>query len=122
MSHRPNGLGRKTYSEIAFRPIEFRAQPADNVSMNISDHAKRQAASRLIPVEDVVSIALERMAGERAESWAILVGFTEDGFRGFSNGDVVWAIVRGDALATVMYRRQDQPSTPTAFGVERVVA
>lgn len=92
-----------------------------NGSMNITGHAERQAATRGIDVAEVVSIALERMAGQRADSWAILVGYAE-GFRGFSNGDVVWAIVRGDTLATVMFRRSDQPSTPAAFGVERVVA
>jgi hypothetical protein len=90
--------------------------------MNITGHAKRQAASRGIDSAEVVSIVLERIAGKgSASSWAVLVGYAE-GFRGFSNGDVVWAIVRGNTLCTVMYRRQDQPSTPAAFEVKRVVA
>jgi hypothetical protein len=89
--------------------------------MNTTDHAARAASSRGIPIADVVSIALERIGTQRARSWAVLVGYAE-GFRGASNGDVVWAIVRGDALATVMFRRSDQPSTPAAFDVERVIA
>jgi len=89
--------------------------------MNITEHASRAATTRGIPIADVVSIALERIGTRRAASWAVLVGYAE-GFRGFSNGDVVWAIVRGDTLATVMFRRSDQPSTPAAFDVEGVIA
>lgn len=89
--------------------------------LKVSAHAGRQAAVRGIDTADVVSIVDERVPERQRASYAVLVGYT-DGFRGFSNGDVVWAIVRGDLLTTVMFRRDDQPSTPAAFGVERVVA
>lgn len=96
-----------------------------NGPMNITEHAKRQAGIRGVDVHEVVSICLERIGREtdgRARSYAVLVGYVDDGFRGFSNGDVVWGIVRGGELRTVMFRRSSQPSTPTALDVERVVA
>ncbi len=102
--------------------LKVPAQRADNSSMNISVHAKQQAELRGIVVEDVASIALERTAGKVATSFAVLVGYVEDTIRGGSNGDVVWAIVRGNTLATVMYRRSTQTRERSSFGVERVIA
>lgn len=111
---RPKDLGLRTYL-TAGRGSWY------TVPMNITEHAKRQAATRGIDVAEVVSIVHERVPVREAQSYAVLVGYCE-GWRGASNGDVVWAIVRGDALATVMFRRSDQPSVAGAFGVERVVA
>ena len=90
--------------------------------MNISRHAQEQADLRGLDVREVADIALERTAGLAAPSFAVLVGYTEDTIRGGSNGDVVWAIVRGNTLATVMYRRSTQTRERSSFGVERVVA
>jgi hypothetical protein len=95
---------------------------ADNSSMNISVHAKQQAELRGLDVAEVADIALERTAGKVAQSFAVLVGYCEDTIRGGSNGDIVWAIVRGNTLATVMYRRSTQTRERSSFGVERVVA
>ena len=37
-----------------------------------------------------------------------------------SNGDTVWAIVRGGRVVTVMFRRSAQPQTPAALYVDTV--
>ena len=39
---------------------------------------------------------------------------------GISNGNNVWAIIRHGRVATVMLRRDAQPSTKEAFRVDRV--
>ena len=94
--------------------------------MRHTDHAERAAASRSIPLADVIGAAQERLdahriAVETADA-AVLVGYTDDGWQGFSNGNVVWAIIRDGVLATVMFRREDQPSTPAALRVRTVIA
>lgn len=96
------------------------------MTMNITEHAKQQAASRNIPVSDVVDAAIDRLTerGIRLNNTvdaAIFVGTTEGGWTGFSNGNCVWAIIRGGTLATVMYRREDQPSTTEALRVKVVI-
>lgn len=50
------------------------------------------------------------------------IGRTEDrgGLIG-SNGDTVWAVVRGGIIVTVMLRRSSQPSTPEAMRVSAVL-
>lgn len=45
--------------------------------------------------------------------------FNSDG-TGESNGSNVWAIIRKGRVATVMYRRDAQPSTREAFRVDTV--
>lgn len=37
-----------------------------------------------------------------------------------SNGDNLWAIIRGRELVTMMFRRSDQPATATALRVDKV--
>ena len=101
---------------------------ADDIGMDITPHAAGQAASRDIPVADIVDIAYERLTSrnircDRNTDAAILIGYAENGgWQGASNGNVVWAIIRGGTLATVMYRREDQPSTPQALRVRTVIA
>ena len=57
-------------------------------------------------------------------SWAVRLftigGQRNDAWSDISNGDAVWAIVRGGTVATVMLRRSTQPSTPEAMRVDRV--
>lgn len=38
-----------------------------------------------------------------------------------SNGDEVWAVVRGGSVRTVMLRRSTQPATPEAMRVDAVL-
>jgi len=94
--------------------------------LRVSAHAAKQAASRNIPVGDVVAAAEERMAASHiaaaAADAAILVGYAEEGWQGGSNGNVVWAIVRAGELVTTMFRRATQPSTPAALRVATVIA
>jgi hypothetical protein len=94
--------------------------------IEVSDHARRQCETRGISPADIAGIVTERVGSGRLASrfgsWAVLCGYTDEGWRGASNGDVVWAVVRAGRVATVMFRRDDQPSTCSAFDVERVVA
>jgi hypothetical protein len=105
--------------------------------MKTTDHAARQARLRGIDPAEVGAIVDERIGQPRCDcdlsiggihrSWcatttdvAVFVGWAE-GWAGGSNGDEVWAIVRAGAVSTVMFRRADQPATPVALRVERVV-
>ena len=94
--------------------------------MRVNPHAEAQAKMRNIPIEDIVAIAQERLAKARLNPQntevAILVGYTDDGWQGASNGNVVWAIIRFGQLVTTMFRREDQPSTPQALRVREVIA
>lgn len=103
------------------RPIDAGKWPWYDSPMDISAHASRQAEARGIRTTDVLSIVFERTtAAQCARSVAVFLGWAE-GFRGGSNGDEVWAIVRGACVATVMFRRGDQPATPAALRVAEVV-
>lgn len=91
----------------------------------VTNHAKLQAETRNIPIQDVYDAALERLTAERVDakstSVAVRVGETTEGWKGGSNGNIVWAIVREGVLHTVMFRRIDQPSTSQALRVMRVI-
>lgn len=87
--------------------------------MDMETHADRQARTRGIDPAEVRAIVAERV-GRPAGSVAVFCGWAE-GWAGGSNGDEVWAIVRAGAVSTVMFRRADQPATPVALRVERVV-
>lgn len=43
------------------------------------------------------------------------------GTRETSNGDQVWAIIRDGDVVTLMLRRSDQPTTPGAMSVDRLI-
>jgi len=95
--------------------------------MNVEEHALRAAKARNIPVTDVVDAVHDRLTERNIRMTneldaAIWVGTTEDGWRGGSNGDMVWAIIREGALKTVMFRRDSQPATPAALRVKLVIA
>ena len=91
--------------------------------MQVTTHASDQMRCRAIP-EDVALAVIDRKltkGGWRGEDVAVYLGRTND--RGAligSNGDQVWAIIRGGRVHTVMLRRSDQPSTPQALRVRRV--
>ena len=91
--------------------------------MGITPHAKRQCETRDFPVEAVLRVVERKLDGRQSESAAVLVGWTKDrgGLIG-SNGNEVWAIVRGGEIVTVMLRRDDQPKTKAALRVEEVLA
>jgi len=89
-----------------------------------TDHARRQCAARELPVEAIEVIVTSKLAESnlRAESVAVFVGRV----RGHdsivaSNGECVWAIVRGGVIATVMCRRGTQPATRGALRVDAVI-
>jgi len=87
-----------------------------------TEHAERQASARSVDVREVASIVAERVPDPGASSWAVHVGdMPAGGWAGGSNGDVVWAVIRGSIIRTVMFRRADQPSTPGALRVDRVI-
>jgi len=95
--------------------------------MNVEEHALRAAKSRNIPITDVVDAVNDRLREQNSRMTqdldaAIFVGTTEDGWRGGSNGDQVWAMIRNGALKTVMFRRDSQPATPAALRVRTVIA
>lgn len=102
----------------AQRPTQGLGQAADNLSMDITRHAASQATTRGIDPREVCAIVAERTADTR--SVAVFCGWAE-GFRGASNGNDVWAVVRDGTVVTVMFRRGDQPATPQALRVDRVV-
>lgn len=73
----------------------------------VAERIGRVAAA--LPGGDV-ALRVLTLAGQRNAAWSNV-----------SNGDTVWAIVRGGTVATVMLRRSTQPTTPAAFGVDRVL-
>lgn len=93
----------------------------------MSPHAARQAEVRRITPREIAEIVEERMAAfddavAKTESFAILCGYTEDrGSLVGSNGDEVWAVLREATITTVMLRRGNQPKTPAALRVNKVV-
>jgi hypothetical protein len=106
-----DGEGRAQADNRGMRPYTFTA------------HAERQAAARSVDVREVAAIVAERVTDPGRASWAVVVGhMPAGGWQGGSNGDVVWAIVRDGAIRTVMFRRADQPATPAALRVDKVIA
>jgi hypothetical protein len=87
--------------------------------MKTTDHAARQARLRGIDPAEVGAIVDERVGSTTADV-AVFCGWAE-GWAGGSNGDEVWAVARAGVVATVMFRRADQPATPAALRVGRVV-
>lgn len=88
--------------------------------LQVSSHAKMQAETRGVSIAEIADVVAERTHGEQLDSVAVFCGWA-DGFRGASNGNEVWAIVREGYLRTVMFRRETQPRTPEALRVGRVV-
>lgn len=75
-------------------------------------------------IEKVYWAAGQLAAASTAESEAIrlvnLDGQVGKAWSDRSNGDEVWAIVRGRNLVTIMLRRSSQPKTPAALKVAKV--
>jgi hypothetical protein len=72
----------------------------------------------------VATIVRDKLRDVRAASAAVLLGRLPQARGGLmgSNGDEVWAIVRDNAVVTVMLRRSDQPKTRQALRVDWVAA
>jgi hypothetical protein len=97
----------------------------------ITDHARRQCESRDIDVELVIDIVKTRVTDQfmsdptdnPTDSCAVRVARyaeTRGGLIG-SNGDEAWAIMRDARIVTVMFRRSNQPATPSALRVRVVI-
>lgn len=93
-------------------------------------HAEQRLAERMTPAEaTVLGAAITRLAAtlDPRLDYAVHIGrltetrgswtFEPDG-SGTSNGNSIWAIIRHGRIATVMYRRDAQPSTKQAFRVD----
>ena len=99
-----NGNGGHAWDRVEERLGEagFNAQTRNMIFVNTD----RVAALSEVGSEAIRILTLPKQVGE---AW---------GDR--SNGNQVWAIVRNRRLVTVMLRRDTQPATPEAFGVEKV--
>lgn len=93
--------------------------------LGLTSHAARACSSRDIPADVVLDVVRRKLADRpTVDSVAVRVGryaATRGALVG-SNGDTVWAVVRGGVVTTVMLRRSDQPSTRAALRVDLVVA
>jgi hypothetical protein len=88
----------------------------------MTPHARRQCESRSFPADVIEHVVDVKLAGGEYESAAIFVGRTPDrGSLVGSNGECVWAIIRDGEIVTVMLRRGNQPSTPGALRVRKVI-
>ena len=90
-------------------------------------HALGRVAERLTPEDrDRVTVALSNVTAHKyRQAVAVRVARLSqsygDAWGDASNGSDVWAVIRGGAVVTVMLRRKQQPTSPGAFGVDRVV-
>jgi hypothetical protein len=99
--------------------------------MSFTVHATDRALGRLADngidgraVLDRASKVAARIDGSAAVLMLRLgskVGDTVGDFHGRdSNGEDVWAVVRNKRVATLMFRRSEQPATKDAFRVDAV--
>ena len=92
--------------------------------MNATEHAIQRLADRLTPDDRQAAVArMQALSGTLGRgSAAVIIGRSSNTHRvqDGSNGRVIVAIWRGE-WKTVMLRREAQPNTPQALGVERVV-
>lgn len=95
--------------------------------MQTTAHALGRMAGRLTKEDrDRVTAALGRVTAHKyRSSVAVRVARLSraygDPWADASNGSDVWAVIRGGSVTTIMLRRKQQPTNPSAFGVERVV-
>jgi hypothetical protein len=91
--------------------------------LSFTSHAKDQAATRALPVEAIAFILEEELRGaDLRKDLAVFVARTEQrGEYVGSNGNTIWAIIRGGAVVTVMLRRDNQPATASAMHVDSVI-
>jgi hypothetical protein len=92
--------------------------------LTFTSHAKDQAATRSLPVEAMAFILEEELKDVDLNGRDVAVFICKTQGRGTyfgSNGDCIWAIVRGGVVATVMLRRSDQPATKAALRVDAVL-
>lgn len=96
----------------------------------MTDHALERIGARLTPSEigraRTLCRALESAArslgsrGSVAVRLFVLSGQRNEAWSNVSNGDAVWAVLRGGTVVTVMLRRSTQPSTAEAMRVDAV--
>jgi len=99
----------------------------------MGNHAEQRAAERIIAAgrspQEAVSLA-ERIARayprtDIAVRLMVLEGAygdtQDDILSRMSNGDEVWAIIRQGSVTTIMLRRSNQPRTPEALRVDKVL-
>lgn len=102
-----------------------------NTATTTANHAYERVTERLseagydqATIEKVYEAAEMLARQSKASSEAIrllnLSGQVGKAWSDRSNGDAVWAIIRGQRLVTIMLRRSTQPSTASALKVEKV--
>jgi len=93
----------------AFQRIEERLTEDERTLVR----ARCEGLSQLFADRRDISIAVLvlRLKAQRNRAWGEV-----------SNGDQVWAIVRGGRVKTVMLRRSTQPATADAMRVDHVVS
>lgn len=95
--------------------IRLSAHTLDRLADRLTADERTAVAERIrrvsaaLPDADV-ALRVLTLTGQRNDAWSDV-----------SNGDTVWAVIRGGTVATVMLRRSTQPTTPAAFGVDRVL-
>lgn len=95
----------------------------------VSQHGNDRLFSRLrmsgVPNEQIAYIAtkLGELANTLKVDTAVRVTVlpSQQVTNGISNGEEVWAIIRGGDIVTVMNRRATQPRTPNALRVQKVM-
>lgn len=97
-------------------------------TLTIGEHAMDRVAERLTAAERTAVIErIQRVAAALPDADTALrimrlaAGQRNDAWSDASNGDTVWAIIRGGRVTTVMLRRSTQPTTPAAFDVATVL-
>jgi len=88
------------------------------MSIPSSKHATDRASERDIQLHPRVRARVD--AGESVAVRLRRLGSVRGSWLG-SQGDWEWAVYRGGQLVTVFRRRSNQPSTPQALGVSRVI-
>lgn len=94
----------------------------------VNAHVQHRVIERIekegLPVAYIESRVRGLDGQYRAEDVAVRLALLPRSVGAFpdSNGNEVWAIVRGGQVKTVMLRRSDQPATPTALRVNKVIS
>lgn len=110
--------------------VSARGSSADRTAPVVSRHAWQRLYERLTPAEHpevsrriarLVENAWRYTEGDYAIRLLRLAGQRNDAWSDQSNGDEVWAVVRGGDVKTVMLRRSSQPATAWALRVDHVV-
>jgi len=94
----------------------------------LTNHALSRMVDRFTEQELTEAVELldrftrEHPEGSHAVKVTTLTGIRGKAWSDTSNGEVLWAIVRGGAVVTTFLRRSTQPATPQNLQVQRVWA